>query len=809
MNSTLKSKKWFPPDISDSLERFIPKKTTSISNPNPVTPIIVLIRATATHLMRLSLVMKHKNWLFALLIIGCSFDVQAQSFITKEADRAMQDLDYVTAINLYQQILLRESDNNGIKIKLADCYRQINDTENAERWYAESIRSKDAKPVHRLYYGMMLQANGKCDKAKAWFTQYTADKPDDVRGQHLALACDAKTALMEAGKGIYTVQHLPVNSNMDDFAPTIRGNQLLFSSEREEPSAVRRTSQFSGNPFAELYVSIFDASADHPAKFHYDEVKKFGKHVNSKYHEASIAFSPDGQTLFFTRNSFLNGKTGRSETGLLKLKIYTASADVSETQQTMQELPFCSNEYNTAHPSLNADGKRLYFSSNKPGGYGGMDLYVSEWEGGRWGMPINLGPDINTEGNEIFPYISPDSRLYFASNSHVGLGGLDIYYATPKGKGDWNTPVNLGAPINSTGDDFGISFSENGSWGVFTSNRTGGKGGDDLYGFTKSAVPVEIMVTDAIKKTPLKGAAVTNKTTGFTMISGPEGKIFLDMRTDECAEFLAEKKGYDSFSLRACSQNVGSGQLLRVNMSLEKKADFMLQGVVFDEADGLPMEAVRVIMSNDCGRPIEIAQTGADGRFRFSLDKKCCYNIKAELEEYLPDTTSNHCTDQLEQGAVLRTELSLRPAEPGHQGVSSLAGMENWRRSDSGQGYLINVYYNSEQAQIREESKPELDRLLKTLQQNPSLLIEIAAHTDARGEDEYNMNLSQHRAEAVVAWLVGKGIDRARLKAKGYGETRPVNGCTNGIPCSEEMHQMNRRTEFHILNGTNGANGKG
>lgn len=750
--------------------------------------------------------MTQKQWFTALLVVGFAFSLQAQSFLQKEADKAVQDLDYVTAISFYQQILARDAENTAVKIKLADCYRQVNDTEKAERWYAEAVRSKDAKPVHRLYYGMMLQANGKCEKAKAWFTQYAADKPEDMRGQHLARACDAKTALLEAGKGIYTVQNLPINTNRDDFAPTLRGNRLIFSSERDEASALRRTSLYSGNPFSELYAVFFDPLGGHPAQFRYSEAQKFGKSFNSKYHEAAVAFSPDGQTIFFTRNS-----VGRSENGLLKLKIYTGSADESETAQTLQELPFCSEEYNTAHPSLSKDGKRLYFSSNKPGGYGGMDLYVSEWEAGRWGMPINLGPDLNTEGNEIFPFISPDGRLYFASNSHVGLGGLDIYYATPKGKGDWNTPVNLGAPINSTNDDFSITFSEDGTWGFFTSDREGGKGRDDLYGFTKSAVPVEILVTDAAKKMPLKGASVTNKETGFTMITGLEGKIYLDMRIDECADFIAEKKGFEPVSIKVCSQSVAPGNLLRVGMSLEKKADFSLQGIVFDDEDGLPIEAVRVTLTNDCGRPVEINQTGADGRFRFSLDKKCCYTVKAELEDYQPDTSGNHCTDQLAQGDVLRAELSLKMghAHPNAAHVTGLPISSGWQRNATGRGYLVNVYYNSEQANIRDESRPELERLLQTLQQNPGLLIEISSHTDARGEDEYNLNLSQSRAEAVVDWLVRNGVDRTRLKAKGYGESRPVNGCTNGVPCSEEQHQLNRRTEFMILNGGTNSNGKG
>jgi outer membrane protein OmpA-like peptidoglycan-associated protein/tetratricopeptide (TPR) repeat protein len=777
----------------------------------------------------------------------------AQGMLQKEADRAVQNLDYVTAISLYRQVVERDADNVEAKLSLADCYRQVNDTENAEKWYAETVRSKIAKPVHRLYYGMVLQANGKCDKAKAWFAQYVSDKPEDVRGQHLARSCDARDYLMKTGEGIYKVRPLPVNSDKNDFAPAIQKDQLVFSSERAQDIAAKRTNMYSGNAFAELYSVRFDGAKKHPSEFQFDPVKKFGSGLNTKYHEAAITFSPDQQTIFLTRSNYLNGKTGKSETGLIKLKIYTGSADASETWNTLQEMPFCSDEYNTAHPTLSNDGKLLYFSSNKPGGYGGMDLYVSQWESGHWGMPINLGPAINTEGNEIFPFAANDGRLYFSSNSHVGLGGLDIYYSTPKGRGDWNIPVNLGAPVNSHNDDFGITFSSDNTWGIFTSNRDGGKGGDDLYGFTKSAIPVEIYVYDPLTKQPLRDAIVFNKKSGLNMITGLEGRVAFDMRMDECIDFQAERKNYEPAQKTGCSSDVRNSGLLRIEIPLEKKADFSIQGIVFDEEEGLPVENVEVTLTNDCGKPIGMALTGPDGRYRFRLEKNCCYTVRAKIDNFASETIESQCTDDLPQGEVLRADLNLQPVNkakgtgnapkttstpsrsvvrpifneklqryenadgtpanfildngvvikdglPSDNGAPRLPESSGWTRGKGGIGYNIKVFYDSDQAAIQQESRTELEKLLQTLLENPTFMIEIAAHTDSRGPDDYNQNLSQRRAEAVVDWLVKNGVRRERLKAQGYGESLPVNNCINGVECREEQHQQNRRTEFIILN---------
>ncbi len=769
----------------------------------------------------------------------------AQAVVQRQADLAMQALDYVTAISLYQQVV--EHDPNSLAmIDLAECYRKINDTENAERWYAEVVKMPTAKAAHRLYYGMMLQANGKCTEAKTWFDLYRAERPEDARGQHLAAACDQVNQLRQAGEGIYNISKMPFNSELDDYGPTLRGNQLIFASDRLENSPGQRTSMWTGASFTELYRVDFQPDNGEPGSFVYQPAGKFSATVNSKFNEAAATFSADGKTIFFTRNNLLDGKTGRDDDGLIKLKIYTGSITETGEWTGLQALPFCSDNYSVAHPSLSADGQRLYFASNKPGGYGGMDLYFSELESGRWGLPINMGPDVNTEGNEIFPFIHTDGRLYFASNGHTGLGGLDIYYTTPKGKGDWNVPVNPGAPLNSSHDDFGITFSAIGNWGFFSSNRAGGLGHDDIYGFTKHAVPVEIYVFDYFTKAPVVGALVTNQSGTLALSTGKDGKIQFDMRLEECATFEFSKKSYETVKKEGCTKGLAEGQTLHLDLHLEKKANYTLQGLVFDMTDGLPAEGVLVTLTNNCGQPVDVQNTSEEGRYQFKLDKNCCYTVKATAEGYIADVSERNCTVGLPPSSSLRADLSMEPyrdadgfmvkkTSPANvemprfntrtglyenadgspatydfgngltlrKGVlfdneqPSQPGKSDWERST--EGFLVHIYHDYDAAKIRMESEPELKKLLTTLLQNPELKVEIASHTDARGAAEYNLELSQRRADAVVDWLANHGLDRSRLSARGYGESQPVNKCGEGVDCTEEQHQLNRRTEFRIV----------
>jgi outer membrane protein OmpA-like peptidoglycan-associated protein len=795
---------------------------------------------------------KMRNFWLAALIFVATGPLLAQSRLQR-ANHAMQDLDYMSAIVLYLQTLEHDEQPEAV-FNLAECYRKINDTENAELWYARAVALPSAKAQHRLLYGMMLQANGKCTEAKHWFEQYLLENPDDARGQFLLKACDQEQLLLQKGKDIYTVHNLPFNSNLDDFSPLVLGDALIFASDRDRGTIIKRTSLWTGNPFSELYrVDFSPGDKKNPAEFRYERPVKYSSTLNTRFHEASVAVSPDKQTIYFTRNSFADGKTGRSDDGLVKLKVFEARWDAADGDwDAVRSLPFNNDEYHSAHPCLSPDGQMLYFSSNRPGGYGGMDIYASaRAQSGNWGPPQNLGPVVNTEGNEIFPFFAANNRLYFASNGHIGLGGLDIFYSTPQGDiENWSMPVNLGAPVNSTRDDFGICFGGDQSWGFFTSDRQGSVGRDDIYGFTKNAVPVEIYVYDAQTLKPIAGATLTQPQLGLAMTTGTDGKAAFDMRPGDCADFDFEKRQYESARHKGCTTNASPDVITRFDVALQKQANYALQGIVFDMTDGLPAAGVQMNLLNDCGKPSKTITTGPDGRYKFKLERNCCYTVQAEQRGFISAVSEAYCTQNLAEKTNLRANLSLQPfrdgegfivgrPEPGkaapaggkpryndisglyenadgslanffladgmevREGVLIADGVANnpekvaWKRGS--EGFLINLYYDFNVVDFRPESLQELEKLRQTLLANPSLQVEIASHTDARGTADYNLELSQRRADAVVQWLSTQGIGRERLIGRGYGETKPVNHCDDAQPCSEEEYQLNRRTEFRIL----------
>ncbi len=837
----------------------------------------------------------------------------------KSAKTDMDKLSFLSAIQTLQNILEKE-DNSEAKILLAECYRLINDTENAEYWFGQVVRLPEAQPIHKLQYGRMLQINGKCDLAKEWYDQFAKEVPDDVRGQYLVKACDYEDELMTKNAGIYELASVPFNSNLDDYTPAITKDAVIFASDRDKGSAIKRQHMWTGNPFAELYeVSAKKNGKDDDGlvEYTYGRPDKYSKSLNTKFHEASVSYSPDGKTIFFTRNNYLNGKTGKSDDGIIKLKIFYGAAKGDDSWSNLESLPFNSDEYSVAHPSVSADGSKLYFASDMPGGFGAMDLYVSEQENGRWGPPINLGPNVNTEGNEIFPFIDAKNRLYFASDGHIGLGGLDIFYSTEKGESEWNVPVNLGYPINTTHDDFSVVFNEKGTFGYFSSDRDGGVGRDDIYSFKKIATPVEIFVFDAGTKEPIKDALVTSSMTGLTLKTGSDGKAILDMKLNECADFVAKKELYKDATKQGCTKGISLGDVVVVEIPMQKSVKAEVEGIVFDASTGLPLAGATVSLINECGSAtkVEPIVTDASGRYKFPLELECCYKMRAEKEGFIAAAVNNTCTKGLNEDKVFAANITLqrylsdgsqpsgptvggdkKPENPaniapvydlsklpdgmkydektglitgkgkkgkpvnadladgfsikdgivyqngqpatlqrpngelvmvtkeGPKPVGKTEGdMASTDPKKGGKGknggntvheegpnnsnvpvgeplaFLVHVYYDFDQAYIRDESEPALLKVLEMLNENKDFVVEIGSHTDARGSNTYNSRLSQRRAESVIRWLTKKGIERSRLVAKGYGETINVNNCKNNIPCSEQEHQMNRRTEFRVL----------
>ncbi|MBK9017481.1 MAG: PD40 domain-containing protein [Saprospiraceae bacterium] len=599
-------------------------------------------------------------------------------------------------------------------------------------------------------------------------------------------------------------------------------------------------------------------------QLHFLAQEKFSNEINTKFHDASVAFSKNGEEIFFTRNNFLDGKKEADDAGIMRLKIFYARSEGEGKWGELQSLPFNSNEYSVAHPALSADGNKLYFASDMPGGFGGMDLYVSDKESGRWGPPMNLGPEVNTEGHEIFPYVAPDGKLYFASDGHVGLGGLDIYYTSLKEGDVWSAPENIGYPMNTVSDDFSIVFTEEGTCGFLASDREGGVGHDDIYSFKKTALSVEVLVFDERTEAPLEGATVYVACKEDSLTTNAEGKVTFDLKLNEVCKLTASLEDYLPADAEASTKNLSLTDKLEVKIPLRRSAMFEVEGVVFDAFTSLPMEGATVTIENDCGQPLaQPYTTSINGRYAFKLDMDCCYKIKATQSNYFAGIAENVCTKGKTESETLKENLYLQPTNtitqkddprnqpkgPGGLDPDPVPGQletnytyydpitDTWMDKETrlpaqgrypddrvyekgvlksgpiipgptppGPGgeiaYLLHIYYDFDQAFIRDDAVAELDKLKKLMDENPQYIIEIGSHTDARGSGHYNQRLSQRRAESVVRWLSDKGINRSKLVARGYGEQVNVNDCVNNVPCTEREHQMNRRTEFKVIGCT-------
>ncbi|MEL6926595.1 MAG: carboxypeptidase-like regulatory domain-containing protein, partial [Bacteroidota bacterium] len=340
---------------------------------------------------------------------------------------------------------------------------------------------------------------------------------------------------------------------------------------------------------------------------------------------------------------------------------------VGDKWENMEGLPFNSDEYSVAHPTLSQDGNRLFFSSDMPGGFGGMDLYMSEQENGSWGPPINLGPQVNTEGNELFPYYYSE-KLYFSSDGLIGLGGLDIYYMEDKGNNEWGAIENVGFPLNTISDDFGIIFNEEGTCGFLSSDRTGGAGRDDIYSFKKVASPIEIFVYDEATGEPLEEAVIENSC-GGSLTTNEKGKAFVDMKMNICCTFTATKELYEDNAVEGCTKDIKLGERVIVEIPLSRQLEFDIEGIVFDQRTGLPLEGAKVTLTNDCEEEPQELFTDATGRYYFKLSKDCCYTVKGEMETYLADVQDNQCTRDLTESTTLQTNLNLQPTIAGDPGL--------------------------------------------------------------------------------------------------------------------------------------------
>ncbi len=619
-----------------------------------------------------------------------------------------------------------------------------------------------------------------------------------------------------------------INSAAIDFSPAFYQNGLVFVTSNKKAGVIDE----------KINEHFFDLEYAPMGGNHLPlEAEDFSLEVNSQYHEGPVTFSKDGKKAYFTSNNQKNGFTKADNMGKqVKQSIYEAKHGFKDWEE-IERLPFCSDSYSCFHPSLSEDGKDLYFSSDMPGGYGGFDIYVVELKGKKWGKPRNLGAKINTKGNDAFPFIHESGKLFFASNGQKGLGGLDIYM-TDIVNSEAGEVQNLGAPFNTAEDDFGFILDPQGRYGYFASSRSGGLGKDDIYLFETEeqervfaqsyALNSVITTYDEDSKERVSGAAVRIfEQTGNGLLSGGDfydvmlapakeganeltlklirkqakqlgdpnryttaiGEANYEMRNDRQYLIIVTKDGYESREMTYSTKGKEVGTLLLIDVPMKKQGCAVLTGVVMSEKFNTLIPNALIKVTNLTTQKTQALRSSSTGLFETCLDGATDYTIQVEKDGY-----KNSASETMKIGTdfsiPIVKDIALMPIAPAIITTPIEKGTVL---------VLENIYYDFNKAIIRSDATQELDALGDLMRTYKSMEIELVAHTDSRGGNEFNQKLSEQRAFSAKNYLVGRGIAGSRIKYRGAGESQLRNQCADGVECDETLHQYNRRTEVKVL----------
>ncbi len=624
----------------------------------------------------------------------------AQKGKIKKASKQYDQFSYVKTSEILLEVAEAGHKSVDLFQKLGNSFYFNNKMEEATKWYGELMALDE--PLDAEYYFRYAQAlkyGENYEESDKWMKKFNASKSNDSRGRAFASTVNYLAKIEKASKD-FEVKNMDFNSEVSDFGTTQYKDKLIFASSRGDGKSYGWNDQ----PFLDLYAVEKQDDGT------YINVESYDETVNTMYHESTPSFTPDDQLMFFTRNNYTNKKLKRDSEDITRLKLYRARLQEDGTWGDIESIHFNSNQYSVAHPSINVYGTKLYFASDMPDTQGKSDLYVVDINtDGTLGKPVNLGAKINTEGQETFPFINERGDLFFSSNGYPGLGGLDVYvirdFENKYASNSTLTVENLAKPINSPQDDFGYYENLGTNEGFFSSNRLNGKGDDDIYSFAAKETKCEQIVAGIVK----------------------------DKNT---RELLADAT------------------------------------VILFDKDGKEMQ--RLVVEDDAA-------------FTFSLDCDEEYLVRAQKQDYASDEV-RFTTPSTKQELDLELNLSKEVRE-------IVVGTDLAEVLD-----IPIIYFDFDKSNIRPDAALELQKVIAVMKQYPNMKIDVRSHTDSRAPYSYNESLSKRRNKSTIAHIIKVGlIDANRLTGNGYGERRLTNRCSDGVPCTEEEHQLNRRSEFIVV----------
>lgn len=695
----------------------------------------------------------------------------AQKAKLKYADKLMQNWEYYDAAMIYHTVaekqLRKKSDQLDVYTKTAKAYLLAGNINQANFWFEKAHEAKILNDGDAVDYFKVLMLKGKYDEAKILAKEFSGNL-QVLPAAKAFINEDNFIARFKKDSAHYQIKEYPVNSGTADFAPVWLGEDLYFISARSSHGTP--VGRFAANN--QHFLKIMKAEKGKKDMLKIRMQKKTWAH---SFHDGHVAFSPDGKTAYLTVNHWKAKKKGDKRVfGIYESKL------VNGKWTKPQALEMNSLKYNVGHVSISPDGNSMVFASDMNGGKGGVDLYMAKLENGKWSNVQNLS-NLNTDGNEMFPSFDSNGDLYFSSDYYLGLGGLDIYYSAYQ-NGTFKSPVNMGYGLNSAADDFAITFKSNGE-AYFSSNRSDFV--DKIY-HTKIApylVPFEVVVKDATTGLPLENANVIieNKMLGkqIELISDKEGKVYVDLEQADGYVLITEKDRYLSQEVSLSGLNgVQRGDKRSEKVDLIPAKNMAKIRLVDDKTgEALPFAQVRIIVTGNA--EMLKTQTDANGNVFVEFKPGSDAMIWASKKGYFDNT------------------VSMKLPKNDSSNVARTVGLTAFEKDLKLE--IENIFYDYAKYSLRKESEKELDKVAEFLLANDNILVELGSHSDSRGNDKSNLDLSQKRAESCVNYLISKGVPAKNIIARGYGETQILNKCGNGVKCTEAEHQVNRRTELRIL----------
>lgn len=710
---------------------------------------------------------KMKNMKKLLLIIFV-FSIQFINAQNPELERAKRFFDktnFTEAISLYEKIVAEKPSAEAVK-NLADSYYYTNDLKNAQRYYRLLIRSYN-QDLDRNYYfkfAQTLKGTNSYEEANTVLKEYYSKSANSVD----VINFERDTKILENVSAIgnrYEIKNLAINTENSEFGAIKHNDSLIFAAVKKKVGLFDKVYKWDNETYLNLVsVSMKNIKSADSISYY------FPKELKTSMHESNIIFTKDGKTIYFTRNNYKNGRRGKNEEKISNLQIFKAEL-VNGKWTNVTSLPFNSDNYSVEHPALSSDEKTLYFASDMPGTLGSLDIFSVAVNGGAFGTPQNLGTIINTDKREQFPFVCKDNKLYFSSDGHLGYGSLDVFVSEME-NGQYAKANNVGLPVNSNLDDFAFNIDSDTKEGYFSSNRSGGKGSDDIYQLKEiKELLIEDckqfiagVITDVDTKLPLENAIVvlqdSNKKQINSATTTADGKFNFTVICESSFTVLASKDNYTSNSK---------------SLSSSKTRDF----------------------SNDASMALKSLEV-------IKLENKKIEEAKKQKEALaliaLKEAETKAKKEAIVQAEIKKKEAIVQAEVKKKEKVNEIMAKEKDVVKDKDRLIIKTppIYFDYDLWYIRKESKVILNRVFDLMKKYPEMVVEIGSHTDSRGDLKYNAELSGKRAISTKEYLVESGIDAKRIIAKGYGESVPIVKCKTDESCTEEQHELNRRSEFVI-----------